>query len=181
MRGVGFMKIIKLLELNENAQLLDEKEMENQSQNQIEISSDNYPQKENNDFNISGQWLLLDELLKIDNKYLVYVKNDEIEMTWIKLPEQYVAENYMINYNTDDKCPLGIDVLIKEDGYPIGVVSGCDSIKQAKVNNNLDGHKYKGELGIKLNKNYFLTFKEENEVFKIVKTYVDWDRGKHTI
>jgi len=86
----------------------------------------------------------------------------------------------MVDYDSDDQCPLGVDVLIKEDGYPIGVIAGCDSIKQAKVNNNLDGHKYKGYLGIKLNNDYFLTYNNEEE-FKLVKTHMDWDRGKHTI
>lgn len=181
MRGVGIMKIIKLLEMGKKAQILNKKEMESQSQNQIEITSDNYPQQEDKDFDVSGQWLLLDELIKIDNQYLDYQKDKENKMTWIKLPEQYVAENYMVNYNSDDRCPLGVDVLIKEDGYPIGVITGCDSIKQAKVNNNIDGHKYKGELGIKLNNKYFLTFNQDSEVFKVVKTNVDWDRGKHTI
>ncbi len=181
MKGVDVMKIIKLLEMDKNAQILDEKDMDDKSQNTIEITSNNYPQKEDGELDISGQWLLLDELLEIDNKYVVDLKNKEKEITWIKLPEQYVAENYMINYDSDDRCPLGIDVLIKEDGYPIGVIAGCDSIKQAKVDNNLDGHKYKGELGIKLNNNYFLTFKKESEEFKVVKTNVDWDRGRRTI
>ena len=175
------MKIIYWLELDKKSQVLDEKEMETNDQNQIEISEDIYPQKDKNDFNISGQWVLLDELLEIDNQYLDYLKNEEKEITWIKLPEQYVEENYMINYDSDDRCPLGIDALIKEDGYPIGVISGCKSIKQAKVDNNLDGHKYKGTLGIKLNNNYFLTYNKENEEFKVIRTNVDWDRGKHTI
>ncbi|MGP3779607.1 hypothetical protein ACTWKD_12390 [Halanaerobium saccharolyticum] len=87
----------------------------------------------------------------------------------------------MVDYQAEDKCPLDIDVLIKEDGYPIGVIKGCDSIQQAKVDNNLDGHRYKGELGITLNDKYFLTYKKDNEEFKVVKTNVDWDRGKHTI
>lgn len=175
------MEIIYWLELDENAKVLNKKEVDMKSQSQIEITSDNYPQQDEKDFNISGQWLLLDELLEIENRYLLYQKDKENKMIWIKLPEQYVEENYMVNYSSDDQCPLGIDVLIREDGYPIGVISGCDSIKQAKVDNNLDGHRYKGELGIKLNSNYFLTFKEDSEKFKVVKTNVEWDRGKHTI
>lgn len=87
----------------------------------------------------------------------------------------------MVDYESEDECPLGVDALIKEDGYPIGVITGCDSIKQAKVDNNLDGHKYKGELGIKLNSNNFLVYNQKEEQFKIVKTHTNWDRGKRTI
>ena len=87
----------------------------------------------------------------------------------------------MANYEAEDECPLGVDALIKEDGYPIGVVTGCDSIKQAKVDNNLDGHKYKGELGIKLNNDNFLVYKQGDEEFKLVKTHKNWDRGRRTI
>jgi hypothetical protein len=175
------MDIIYFLELDKNAEVLREKDMLNLSEAQIEVSSDNYPKKEDVEFNIAGQWLLIDELLEINNKYLTHLKNKDKNMTWIKLPDKYVEENYLVHYESDDECPLGIDVLIKEDNYPISVVSGCDSIKQAKVDNNLDGHKYKGELGIKLNKDYFLTFKEEDEEFKIVNTNVDWDRGERTV
>ncbi|MFW6001099.1 MAG: hypothetical protein ACOCQE_01900 [Halanaerobium sp.] len=175
------MEIIYLLELDKNAEVLRKKDMLNLSQSQIELSSDNYPKKEDVEFNIAGQWLLIDELLEVDNNYLTHLKNKDKNMTWIKLPDKYVEENYLVDYESDDECPLGIDVLIKEDNYPISVVSGCDSIKQAKVDNNLDGHKYKGELGIKLNKDYFLTFKEEDEEFKIVNTNVDWDRGERTV
>ncbi|MFW5891035.1 MAG: hypothetical protein ACOCUI_02350 [bacterium] len=175
------MEIIYLLELDKNAEVLRKKDMLNISQSQIELSSDNYPKKEDVEFNIAGQWLLIDELLEVDNNYLTHLKNKDKNMTWIKLPDKYVEENYLVDYESDDECPLGIDVLIKEDNYPISVVSGCDSIKQAKVDNNLDGHKYKGELGIKLNKDYFLTFKEEDEEFKIVNTNVDWDRGERTV
>lgn len=175
------MKIIKLLELDENAQILKEKEMEGQAEEQSELNFDKPSQNDLENNNISGQWILLDELLEIDNRYLVYLKNEENEMTWIKLPQKYVEENYLVDYEPEDECPLGIDALIKEDGYPIGVIAGCDSIKQAKVDNNLDGHKYKGELGIKLNSNYFLTFNQKEEVFNIIETNVDWDRGKRTI
>lgn len=175
------MKIIKLLEMDSDAKILAEKELKSDSQKEIELTTINYPKKEKDDFNISGKWLLLDELVEINNQYLLSQKDKENEITWIRLPDKYVAEDYMVDYNTEDQCPLGVDVLIKEDGYPIGVISGCDSIKQAKVDNNLDGHKYKGELGIKLNNNYFLTFKEKTEEFKVVKTNLDWDRGKHTI
>ena len=175
------MKIIYFLELDENGQILAEKEMGSPSKTQIEVTPDNYPQKNETDFNVSGQWLLLDELLEIDNQHISYFKDQEKEITWFKLPDKYVEEDYMIDYNSDDQCPSGIDVLIKEDGYPIGVVSGCNSIKQAKVNNNLDGHKYKGELGIKLNNQFFLSYQQENKEFKILKTSVDWDRGRRTI
>ena len=175
------MEIIYLLELDENAQIMTEETLENNSPKQIEISSNDYPQNKGEELNIAGQWLLVDELLEINNKYIINVKDSAKGITWIKLPDKYVEENYLVNYDPEDECPLGIDVLIKEDGYPISVLTGCDSIKQAKVDNNLDGHKYKGELGIKLNKDYFLTFKEEDEEFKIVNTSVDWDRGKRTV
>ena len=173
------MKIIYWLEMDKNGQILDKKEM--QSQSEIKISSDNYLQKKGEESDISGQWLLLDELVEINNKYLLSQKDEENEKTWIRLPDKYVEENYMVDYGAEDQCPLGVDVLIKEDGYPIGVIKGCDSIKQAKVDNNLDGHKYKGILGITLNNNYFLTFNGKDEEFKVVKLNVDWDRGKHTI
>ena len=175
------MKIIKLLELDKNAHILNEKELKSNSEKKIELSSINYPKKTDKDYNISGDWLLLDELLEIDNQYLLSQKDKEQEITWIKLPAKYVEENYLVDYEPADECPLGIDALIKEDGYPIGVITGCDSIQQAKVDNNLDGHKYKGELGIKLNNNYFLTFNQQDEEFKVIKTNVDWDRGKRTI
>jgi len=174
------MNIIKLLELDENTQILEEKEIENNSQKKDELKSIKQPTKDGKDFNISGQWLLLDELVEINNQYLLSQKDEKKEITWIRLPDKYVEEDYMVDYDSDDQCPLGVDVLIKEDGYPIGVIAGCDSIKQAKVNNNLDGHKYKGYLGIKLNNDYFLTYNNEEE-FKLVKTHMDWDRGKHTI
>ncbi|MFN2340714.1 MAG: hypothetical protein ABR547_05535 [Halanaerobium sp.] len=173
------MKIIYWLEMDKNAQIVDEKEMESQSE--IKISSDNHLQKKGEEADISGQWLLLDELVEINNQYLLSQKDEEKEITWIRLPDKYVEEDYMVDYSAKDQCPLGVDVLIKEDGYPVGVIAGCDSIKQAKVDNNLDGHKYKGELGLKLNNDYFLTFKKESEEFKVVRTNVDWDRGKHTI
>ncbi|RAK11219.1 hypothetical protein C8C77_103207 [Halanaerobium saccharolyticum] len=175
------MKIIDLFELDENAKVLNKKEVNSNSYSQLKLFTEDYKQKEDKDFNISGQWIVLDESVKINNKYLNHLKNEENNLTWIKLPENYVEENYMVNYKVDDRCPLGIDVLIKEDGYPLGVISGCDSIKQAKVDNNLDGHKYKGDLGIKLNNDYFLTFNQENDELKIVKTNVDWDRGRRTI
>src|SRR6056297_2928428 len=169
------VNIIKLLELDENTQILEEKEIENNSQKKGELKSIKPPTKDGKDFNISGQWLLLDELVEINNQYVLSQKDENKEITWIRLPDKYVEEDYMVDYDSDDQCPLGVDVLIKEDGYPLGVIAGCDSIKQAKVDNNLDGHKYRGELGIKLNSNYFLTFKAENEDFKVIKTSVDWD------
>ncbi len=175
------MEIVYCLELDENAKVVDKEKLASYSKNLREITSENYPQKEGKEFNIAGQWLLVDELMEIDNKYLDHVKNEEKGITWIRLPDKYVEENYLVNYAPEDECPLGIDVLIKEDNYPLGVVTGCDSIKQAKVDNNLDGHKYKGELGIKLNNDYFLTFNEESEEFEIDKTTVDWDRGKRTV
>jgi hypothetical protein len=175
------MKIINFFELDENNQVLNEKKVESSSHKQVEVPSDDYFKKAENNFEISGQWLVIDELLNINNKYLNYIKNKEENLTWLKLPAKYVEENYMINYKTEDECPLGVDVLIKEDGYPIGVITGCDSIKQAKVDNNLDGHKYKGDLGIKLNNDYFLTYNQEDEEFRLIKTHTDWDRGKHTI
>jgi hypothetical protein len=175
------MKIIKKLELDENAQILEEKELKSDSQKEIELTSINYPQKKEKNYKISGQWLLIDELVEINNQYLLFQNDEENETTWIRLPDKYVAEDYMVDYSPEDQCPLGIDVLIKEDGYPVGVIKGCDSIKQAKVDNNLDGHRYKGELGITINNKYFLTYKKDNEEFKVVKTNVDWDRGKHTI
>ena len=96
------MKIIYWLEVDKDSQVVDEKEMESNAQNQIDISEDSYPQKDTNDFNISGQWVLLDELLEIDNQYLDYLKNEEKEMTWIKLPEQYVKDNYDPTMQNDD-------------------------------------------------------------------------------
>ncbi|TDP80781.1 hypothetical protein C7957_1573 [Halanaerobium saccharolyticum] len=171
------MKIIDLLELDENAEVINKKELKEIKELPAFIIS----QKQKEKFSSAGQWLVLDELLEIDNKYVVYLHDEEKESTWIKLPANYVEEDYMVDYQAEDKCPLGIDVLIKEDGYPIGVIKGCDSIQQAKVDNNLDGHRYKGELGITLNDKYFLTYKKDNEEFKVVKTNVDWDRGKHTI
>lgn len=171
------MNIIELLELNENAEILNKKDLKNIKELPTVIKS----KKDNADFKSSGQWLVLDELLEINNQYLVTLREKEEQRTWIKLPNNYIEEDYMVDYKAEDQCPLGIDVLIREDGYPIGVIKGCDSIQQAKVDNNLDGHKYKGELGITLNNKYFLTYKKENEEFKVVKTNVDWDRGKHTI
>ncbi|TDO73386.1 hypothetical protein DFR79_1373 [Halanaerobium saccharolyticum] len=175
------MEIIDLFELDENAEVLNKKEVKSNTYSQLKLFTEDYKQREDENFNISGQWIVLDESLEINNKYLNYVKYEDKDITWIKLPEKYVEDNYMVNYEADDQCPLGIDVLIKEDGYPLGVITGCDSIKQAKVDNNLDGHNYKGDLGIKLNNDYFLTFNQENEEFKIVKTNVDWDRGRRTI
>jgi hypothetical protein len=171
------MKIIDVLELDENAEILNKKELENIKKLPAVFKT----QKDEKALKSDGQWLVLGELLEIDNQYLLYLQDKENEFTWIKLPDNYVEEDYMVDYKTEDQCPLGIDVLIKEDGYPIGVIKGCDSIKQAKVDNNLDGHRYKGELGITLNNKYFLSYKKENEEFKVVKTNVDWDRGKHTI
>lgn len=173
------MKIIYSAELDNEARILNEKEMDNKLK--VDLSSADFPQQKEEEINISGKWLLIDELLEIDNKYLPFQKNEEKEITWIKLPDKYVEEDYLIHYDSEDECPLGIDVLIKEDGYPIGVVSGCDSIKQAKVDNNLDGHKYKGELGIKLNNKYFLSYKKKREEFVISKTSIDYDRGSHSI
>ncbi len=175
------MKIIKFLELDEKAQILEEKDLKSNFKKETELGSINYPQKKEKDYKISGEWLLIDELIEIKNQYLVYQKDEENKNTWIRLPDKFVTEDYMVNYSPEDQCPLGIDALIKEDGYPIGVIQGCDSIKQAKVDNNLDGHRYKGELGITLNSQYFLTYKKDNQEFKVVKTNVDWDRGKHTI
>lgn len=172
------MKIIKFLELDEKAEILKEKEYETKSNIKLKVPSVNHFQ-EDEKINISGEWLVIDEILKITNKYIVNLLSDK--MTWIKLPEKYVEENYMIDYESDDECPLFVDALIREDGYPIGVITGCSSIKQAKVNNNLDGHKYKGELGIKLNDDYFLLYDKKDERFKLVKTYTDWDRGERTI
>jgi len=171
------LKIIELLELNEDAEILNKKNLKNIKELPTAIKS----QKNKKDFKSNGQWLVLDEPLEIDNQYLVNFQDEKEGKTWLKLPDNYVEEDYMVDYKADDQCPLGIDVLIREDGYPIGVIKGCDSIKQAKVDNNLDGHRYKGELGITLNNNYFLIYKKENNEFKIVKTSVDWDRGKHTI
>lgn len=171
------MNIIELLELNENAEILNKEDLKSIKELPTVIKS----KKEQDDFKSSGQWLVLDELLEINNQYLVTLQEEEEQRTWIKLPENYIEEDYMVDYKAEDQCPIGIDVLIKEDGYPIGVIKGCDSIQQAKVDNNLDGHKYKGELGITLNNKYFLTYKKENHEFKVVKTNVDWDRGKHTI
>lgn len=173
------MKIIYSAELDKQANIINEKELD--AELKLDFAAADYPQKTNKDFDISGQWLLIDELLKIDNKYLPFQRNEEKEMTWIKLPDKYVEEDYLVHYDSEDECPLGVDVLIKEDNYPIGVVSGCDSIKQAKVNNNLDGHKYKGVLGIKLNNQYFLCYKEKRKEFVINKTSVDYDRGSHSI
>lgn len=175
------MKIINFLELNENAEVLKKWDLESNAKDLVKAASEDFIKKAEKEFNVSGQWLVIDELFEIDNKYLLNFKNKEKEITWIKLPEKYVKEDYLVNYDYHDQCPLEVDVLIREDGYPIGVVSGVNSIKQAKVNNNLDGHKYKGEIGLKLNKDYFLTFDKEKEKFKIIKTHVDWDRGKKTI
>ena len=171
------MKIIDVLELDENSEILNKKELKNIK----EIPAVFKSQKDKESFKSGGQWLVIGELLEIDNRYLSSLQDKDKEFTWIKLPDNYVEEDYMVDYKTEDQCPLGIDVLIKEDGYPIGVIKGCDSIKQAKVDNNLDGHRYKGELGITLNNKYFLSYRKENEEFKVIKTNVDWDRGKHTI
>jgi hypothetical protein len=171
------MKIIDVLKLDENAEILNKKELENIKKLPAVFKT----KKDEKAFKSVGQWLVLGELLEIDNQYLLNLKDKENEFTWIKLPDNYVEEDYMVDYEAEDECPLGIDVLIKEDGYPIGVIQGCDSVKQAKVDNNLDGHRYKGELGITLNNKFFLTYKKENEEFKVEKTNVDWDRGKHTI
>jgi hypothetical protein len=175
------MKIINFFKLDENAEVLEKKEVAVNTNISIKAPSKEFIKKTDKNLEISGSWLVLDELLEIDNKFLVNFKNEEKSITWVRLPDKYVEENYMVDYDAEDQCPLGVDVLIKEDGYPIGVIKGCDSIKQAKVDNNLDGHRYKGELGITLNNKYFLTFKKEDEEFKVVKTNVDWDRGKHTI
>lgn len=173
------MKIVNFFKLDENAEILEKKEIAANTNNSIKAPSKKFIKKADENFEISGYWIVLDDLLEIDNQCLVYFKNEDREITWIRLPDQYVENNYMINYDSDNKCPIGIDVLIKEDGYPIGVISHCNSIKQTNVNNILDGHKYKGELGIKLNNDYFLTY--NNEEFKLNKTHIDWDRGKHTI
>lgn len=175
-KGLIFVKIIELLELDENAEVLNKKEVESTVKDKM--STGTYSQK---DIDFSGQWLVVDEILKITNKEIVYVVDEEKEKTWIKLPEKYVEENYLMDYDSDDECPSGIDVLVKEDGYPIGVITGCKSIKQAKVDNNLDGHRYKGELGLKINEQYFLSYNKDAGEFKLVKTNKDWDRGKHTI
>jgi len=174
------MKIINFFELDEKANIVKEKKFESNSDKQIEVPSNDFF-KETEVTDISGQWLVIDELLEVDNIYVDHFVNKETEITWIKLPEKYVKENYMAHYEAEDECPLGVDALIKEDGYPIGVITGCDSIKQAKVDNNLDGHKYKGELGIKLNNDNFLVYKQDDEEFKLVKTHKNWDRGRRTI
>ncbi|ADO77188.1 hypothetical protein [Halanaerobium praevalens] len=118
--------------------------------------------------NISGQWLILDDVIKIDNQHLIYFKDKKENKTFIKLPNAYVEENYLINYEAEDTCPLGVDVLVKENGYPIGIVSGCKSIKQAKVQNDLDGHSYKGQLGFKLNQYYFLNYDQKFKEFRVI-------------
>lgn len=176
-----FMNIISFFELDNNCQVLNKKDLEENSQKKIEVPSDNYFKKTERDFDAAGEWLVIDELIEIKNQYLNYIKNEKKQITWIQLPEKYVEEEYMVDYDTDQECPLGIDALIEEDGYPIGVVTGCDSIKQAKVDNNLDGHRYKGLLGIKLNNDYFLSYNKDNREFRLIKTHMDWDRGKHTI
>ena len=175
------MEIINFIELDEKAEIMKKEDLKDNSNKQVEVPSDDYFEKAEDIIDASGQWLVIDELVEIDNKYVEHFINKEKEITWIKLPEKYVKENYMINYKSEEECPLGVDALIKEDGYPIGVISGCDSIKQAKVDNNLDGHRYKGELGIKLNSANFLVYNQKNEQFKIVKTHTNWDRGKRTI
>ncbi len=175
------MEIINLFELDKKAQIVKKKKFESNPDKQVEVPSNNYFKESEDVIDISGQWLVIDELVEVKNKYVEHFTNKEEEITWIKLPEKYVKENYMINYKAEDECPLGVDALIKEDGYPIGVVTGCDSIKQAKVDNNLDGHKYKGELGIKLNNDIFLFYNQAKEQFKLVRTHANWDRGKRTI
>lgn len=171
------MKIINLLELNENAEIL----VKSEGQSEIYIPEELSANYFKNDVNISGQWLVLDEILKVNNENLIYYEEIDKNRTWIKLPDNYVKENYLIDYDIDDTCPPGIDLLVKEDGYPIGVISGCTSIKQAKINNNLDGHKYKGIFGIEINNNYFISYHKESKKFNILKTSKDWDRGKKTI
>ncbi|MGM0500698.1 MAG: hypothetical protein ACQERL_10915 [Bacillota bacterium] len=175
------MEIINFIELDEKAEIIKKKDLKNDSNKQVKVPSDDYFKNAEEIIDASGQWLVINELVEIENEYLEHFTNKEEEITWIKLPGKYVEENYMVDYESEDECPLGVDALIKEDGYPIGVITGCDSIKQAKVDNNLDGHKYKGELGIKLNSNNFLVYNQKEEQFKIVKTHTNWDRGKRTI
>lgn len=170
------MKVVALIEIDKKAEIIDEIEVE------IDLDEFNLSKLTKiKDKDISGQWVILDELLEIQNDFLISYQNEKEKNTMIKLPPKYVKENYLIDYEPEDECPLGVDLLVTENNYPIGVIAGCDSIKQAKVNNNLDGHRYQGQLGIKLNDDYFLYYDEDEAGFDISKTSKDWDRGKNTI
>lgn len=170
------MEIIALLEIDRNEEIVNKDEVEYDLKN-LSLAKLSQVEKDN----IAGQWLVVDEIVEIDNEYLISFHDQKNQNTVIKLPAEYVAENYLVDYTTDDKCPVGIDALIKENGYSIGVVSGCKSIKQAKVQNNLDGYSYEGQLGFKLNDDYFLYYDKKDGFFDISETITDWDRGKRTI
>ncbi|MGM0501985.1 MAG: hypothetical protein ACQERJ_05615 [Bacillota bacterium] len=154
------MKVIDVVELDENGAVVnDQAEVINYFAGN-DLPEGNYPTEDGEPINIAGEWLLISEPLEVENECLVHVKGINNGNTLVKLPNKYVAEDYLVDYDADEECPLGVDVLIREDGFNVEVVPGCDYRSQANVNNTLDGHQYTGYLGFKLNDDYFITYRD---------------------
>lgn len=171
------MQIINFLEFNEQSEIIDYKNFDSEL-----YGEDDFKEiiSSNNIADSFGEWLIIDEVFEVKNKKLKYYNDQKRNTTWNKLPSKYVQEKYLKNYDDNDKCPIEIDVLVRENGYPIGVLSNCKSIKQAKVSNNLDGYKYNAILGIQLDEDYFLNFDSEENNFKLFKIKMNWNRDEQS-
>jgi hypothetical protein len=154
------LKILDVVELTAEGFDVEDKE-KNYLDDGGSLAAGNYPTEDEEPINIAGEWLVVNELIEVDNDYLVYISLESEDITLVQLPGKYVEEDYLIDYDATDECPLGVDVLVREDGFNIKVVPGCDYQAQANVNNHLDGHKYTGYLGFKVNDDYFVTYRDD--------------------
>ena len=153
------MKTVDVVELNEKGVAVNDNG-KNYFAEQGGYPDGNYFREDGEPTNIAGEWLVIDELLDIDNNYLTYAQLQDDEITLVKLPEKYVEKDYLIDYETDEECPVGVDVLVRENGFNVDIVPGCAYQGDANVSNHLDGHKYSGYLGFQLNDDYFVTYKK---------------------
>mgnify|MGYP006276005013 FL=1 len=161
------MKKINVIKLDEEGYALDNNEdIDNYFDDGGDLPVGNYVKEDTKPVNIEGEWLVVNELMDVENDYLTYAQRKSDNKTLIQLPGKYVEEDYLVDYDASDECPLGIDVLVREDGFNVNVVPGCDYKSDANVNNHLDGHKYSGYLGFKLNEDYFVTYK--NDKFQMI-------------
>ena len=161
------MNVIEVVELDDKGVAVNnDSEVVNYFDDNGDFPDGNYPTEDGKPINIAGEWLLINDNIEVDNDYLVYAQRSSDGITLVQLPGKYVEEDYLVEYNAKDECPLGVDVLVRENGFNVRVVRGCDYQNQANVNNHLDGHKYSGYLGFKLNDDYFVTYR--NEQFQMI-------------
>ena len=103
---------------------------------------------------IAGVWIVIDGKVDSDNDNIIYAYREVDDTTLVKSPiNNFDKKDYIIDYSENPNAldihqDSPFDVLVRKNGYNFKVNFDVD----------LDGYKYTGVLGLKLNNNLFLGF-----------------------